>query len=166
MEEEQPELAHIPERVGDLVATAAVVQHPTQEPPPRPRRRVAWMLLVALAIAGAVAAQRWWARAAPLALTVGDRPAVLLDPLRTEASSPDEEVAPFAGFAVAVQTKPPGAIVRVQGVERGEAPVLADVPCSASQRVRVEARWPDDRTATVLTTCREDALVKLTLRRR
>lgn len=88
-----------------------------------------------------------------------------LRPIETTADPrTGEEIAPFSGFAIAVETEPPDALVTIAGVERGEAPVLAGIECRPGTEVpvRVEkAGFPATRTAT---TCRTDALVKLTVR--
>lgn len=87
-----------------------------------------------------------------------------LAPLRTTAGPGGEEVAPFDGFAVSVETDPPGALVEVAGVPRGEAPVLAGIECRPGASVSVRAELAGRPPAVVKTACREDTLVKLTLR--
>jgi hypothetical protein len=88
-----------------------------------------------------------------------------LAPIRTSADPrTGEQTAPFAGFAVSVETVPPGALVTIDGVERGEAPALAGVDCSPGARVEIGARKAGLAPAHAATTCRADTLVKLTLR--
>ncbi|WP_248352394.1 PEGA domain-containing protein [Anaeromyxobacter oryzae] len=75
-----------------------------------------------------------------------------------------EEVAPFSGFALSIETDPPGALVTVGGVPRGEAPVLAGLDCTPGEPIAVRAERRGRRTARATVACRRDALVKLTLR--
>lgn len=75
-----------------------------------------------------------------------------------------EEVAPFSGFAVSVETEPADALVTIAGVERGEAPVLAGVECRPGAKVAIRVVKPGFRPARAATLCRSDALVKLTVR--
>jgi hypothetical protein len=75
-----------------------------------------------------------------------------------------EEVAPFSGFAVSVETDPPGAVVTVAGIRRGESPAFAGVTCEPGEGVLVRAEMKRRAPAEVETTCRADALVKLRLR--
>jgi hypothetical protein len=86
-----------------------------------------------------------------------------LSPLKTAASG-GEEVAPFSGFAVSVDTDPPGGIVTIGGVPRGEAPVLANLECKPGAKVAIAAEKAGFRSARAETTCRTDTLVKLTVR--
>jgi hypothetical protein len=88
----------------------------------------------------------------------------LLAPIKAEEVSADEQVAAFQGFAVSVETEPPEGIVSIGGLLRGEAPVLATVACKPGERVEIVAALPGHKTARRTTLCREDALVKLTLR--
>jgi hypothetical protein len=88
-----------------------------------------------------------------------------LAPLETAADPrTGEQTAPFAGFAVSVETVPAGALVAIDGVERGEAPVLAGLDCSPGERVEITARKRGLAPARVATACRADTLVKLTVR--
>lgn len=89
---------------------------------------------------------------------------VYLGPIETQAGEAGEEVAPFAGFALSVDTEPPGALVTIAGVPRGEAPVLASVECRAGDAVEVRAERPGARAARRKVACRADTLVKVTLR--
>jgi hypothetical protein len=88
-----------------------------------------------------------------------------LAPLETRGDPrTGEETAPFTGFAVSVETEPEDALVTIAGVERGESPVLAGVACRPGERVVVRAEKAGYRPARAATTCRQDLLVKLTLR--
>jgi hypothetical protein len=87
-----------------------------------------------------------------------------LRPLRTEREGPGEETAPFSGFAISVETEPPGALVTIAGVPRGEAPVLANVACKPGARLEIAAEKAGFRPARAGTSCREDTIVKLTVR--
>jgi hypothetical protein len=89
----------------------------------------------------------------------------LLRPLAT-ARDPEtgERTAPFEGFAVSVETQPPGAFVLVGGKPRGEAPVLAGVDCRPGAIVEIRAEKAGLRPARVTTRCRSDTLVKLVVR--
>jgi hypothetical protein len=124
---------------------------------------------------GGARAIAWWLGAA--ALTVGalalwslaPRPPAgrSLEPLRTSLDPrTGEQIAPFSGFAVAIDTEPPGARVLIDGIERGEAPVLAGVPCGPGEEVAIHAAQHGAGEASAVTTCRPDTLVKLTLRLR
>jgi hypothetical protein len=86
-----------------------------------------------------------------------------LHPLKTEKTTRGEELAPFAGFALSVDSDPPGAIVTVAGKVRGEAPVLADVSCSGTDKIDVRAEKAGYRPTRYQVQCRTDTLVKLTL---
>ncbi len=89
----------------------------------------------------------------------------VLDPIRPHADArTGEQVAPFSGFAVSVDTDPPGAVVSVGGVPRGEAPVLAGLDCAPGDPVEISAQRAGFAVARASTTCRRDALVKLTVR--
>ena len=142
---------------------------PDLAPPPRPRRSTAPLAGGAIAAAVIVAGLVAWGlapRGTTVTLAGGDKGQVL-DPLKPRADAQTgEQVAPFDGFALSIDTEPAGAVVTVGGVARGEAPVLAGLECSPGDRVEiaVEKRgFPPTRT---WTTCRRDALVKLTVRLR
>jgi PEGA domain len=88
----------------------------------------------------------------------------LLAPIKTEASGSGEETSPFTGFAVSIDTDPPGALVSIGGALRGEAPVLANVTCRGAEKVEVLAQKPGFRPLQRQIACRADTLVKITLR--
>jgi len=88
-----------------------------------------------------------------------------LRPIETAADPRSgEEVAPFSGFAVSVETEPLDALVTIAGVERGESPVLAGIDCKPGSKVQIRVEKAGFRPARATTTCRTDALVKLTVR--
>jgi hypothetical protein len=87
-----------------------------------------------------------------------------LSPIKTAAAGPGEEIAPFSGFAVEVETDPPGGLVSIGGVPRGEAPVLANVDCNPGARLEVRAEKAGFPPARRETACRADTLLKLTIR--
>jgi hypothetical protein len=88
----------------------------------------------------------------------------LLAPIKVEEVNGDEQVAAFQGFAVSVETEPPEGLVSIGGLLRGEAPVLATVACKPGEKIEIRAELPGYRPLRRTTLCREDALVKLTLR--
>ncbi len=91
----------------------------------------------------------------------------VLRPLATAADpATGERTAPFEGFAVSVETQPPGALVLVGGVPRGEAPVLAGVDCEPGAVVEIRAEKAGLKPARATTRCRSDTLVKLVVRLR
>lgn len=128
-----------------------------------PRRAA---VVVAAAVAGVLlvwAAISW--RRTPRHETAELDTSDYLAPLDTAADpSTGEATAPFAGFAVSVESDPPGAIVTVAGVPRGEAPVLAGVDCRPGRRIEIRAEKAGFAAARSATRCRKDTLVKLTLR--
>jgi hypothetical protein len=75
-----------------------------------------------------------------------------------------ERTAPFEGFAVSVETIPPGALVSIDGVERGEAPLLSNLACAPGDRVEVTARLPGLAPGRVETTCRANTLAQVVVR--
>lgn len=86
-----------------------------------------------------------------------------LSPIEARPVGEGEAVAPFAGFALSIDTEPPGALVSIAGVPRGEAPVLANIECRG-ERVVVTAEKAGFRPARQEIACRADTLVKLALR--
>jgi hypothetical protein len=148
----------------------AVVPHlaPAPGPPPAPRRSALPVGLGALAAAAIVIGLVAWGlapRSTP-ATIAGDR-VRLLEPIQPRADAQTgEQVAPFSGFAVSVDTVPGGALVSVGGVPRGEAPVLAGLECSPGDQVEITAEKSGFAVARTTTLCRADTLVKLTVRLR
>jgi hypothetical protein len=148
---------------------AAASPHLAPDPDPAPptRRRGAPKVALAAAAALVLAGVLAWALAprTTVVLPDGAEGGRALAPLQTAADPrTGEETAPFSGFAVSVDTVPAGALVTIDGVERGEAPVLAGIECSPGERVEIGARRRGLPPARAATTCRADTLVKLTVR--
>jgi hypothetical protein len=148
---------------------AAMLAGRHDDPSARYRRVAALVGIAAVAVGIAWAALTWL----PVPASGGARaPAAELDtshylrPLETASAGPDEEVAPFSGFAIAVETEPPGALVTIAGVPRGEAPALANLECKPGARLEVRAEKEGFAPARAETACRADTLVKLTVRLR
>ncbi len=138
---------------------------------PRRSRSPAPIVLAALAAAAIVAGVVAWALAPrgapPPPPEAGAAAESALDPIRPRADAQTgEQIAPFSGFAVSVDSEPSGALVSVDGVPRGEAPVIAGVDCSPGDRVELAAERAGFPVTRSWTTCRRDALVKLTIRLR
>ncbi len=142
---------------------------PDRRPPRLLRSRPVLAAAVACGLVVLVAVGLAALRGRPRAnrVTAGEVPGGhVLAPIEAERdAAADEDVAPFSGFAVHVETDPPGALVSVAGVPRGEAPVLAGVDCGAGERVEIRAARPGRAPAVRTTRCRTDALVRLTVRR-
>jgi hypothetical protein len=149
-------------------AVAAMLAGMHDHPGPRYRRVAALLAALVVGVGGA-----WYAassfsarRAAPGT----NEPAAEIDraeyllPIKTERASADEETAPFSGFAVSIESDPPGAVVWVAGKMRGEAPVLSNVSCGGAETIEVRAEKPGFRPVRRAVRCRADTLVKLTLR--
>jgi hypothetical protein len=141
---------------------------PDPTPPPRPRRSVLPVALGAIAAAAIVIGLVRWGfapRGATVTLESGGDKGQVLEPLQPRADvRTGEQVAPFSGFAVSVDTDPPGAVVSVGGVPRGESPVMAGLDCAPGDAVEITAEKGGFAVARARTTCRRDALVKLTVR--
>jgi hypothetical protein len=134
----------------------------------RPRTRRA--ILIAAGVAAGLAVAAWVAvRVLRHGSASGTADPIDTDrylrPLETRADpGTGEQVAPFSGFAVSVETEPEGALVTIAGVERGESPVLAGVECKPGAKVPIRVTRRGFRTVQAATLCRSDALVKLTVR--
>jgi hypothetical protein len=89
---------------------------------------------------------------------IGSQTIAPRDGARDRASG--EEVAPFQGFAVDVETSPSGARVLVDGADVGASPILATVKCAPGAPVEVRADRGGLRGRAV-TRCRADAVVKV-----
>lgn len=135
---------------------------PPQRPPLRHAPGILRVVALAVAFVGAAALLVAFAlRGRPAAPST---PLTALPPLEAEHDQrTGEDVAPFSGFAVSVETVPPGALVLVDGVARGEAPVLAGLDCPPGREIEIRAEAAGRRAATRVA-CRADALVKVTLR--
>jgi hypothetical protein len=91
-------------------------------------------------------------------------PATPLEPIQAVRDpATGDETAPFQGFAISVETDPPGALVTIRGVARGEAPALAGLECAPGERIEVRAELPGRTRAHRTVRCRGDTLVKLHL---
>lgn len=120
-----------------------------------------FLVLVAVVLALVLATRL---RRSPGGADASTGPGTLLRPLEPSRNAvTGEETAPFAGFAVSVDTIPPGALVTVAGVARGEAPVFAGVDCAPGDRIEIRAERAG-LGARATTGCRADTLVKLKLR--
>jgi hypothetical protein len=151
-------------------ALAAMLAGRHDDPSARYRRLAALIAVAAVVIGVLGAALAWLPGRAPSARP--SEPAEEIDtshylrPLETAAAGPGEEVAPFSGFAVSVETEPPGGLVTIAGVPRGEAPVLANLECKPGAKLEIRAEKEGFVPARVETACRADSLVKLTIRLR
>lgn len=160
----------LPSRPAQLPSPAQVVvpELGAVVRPRRGRRPLALAALVVLgaAIAGAGGVYAWRAlRAKPVDLPAELDDAIYLRPIKTEKTAPGEETAPFTGFALSIDTVPPGAVISVGGVVRGEAPLLANVAsCRGTEKIEIRAEKKGFRPARRAIGCRADTLVKLTLR--
>jgi hypothetical protein len=129
-------------------------------------RRLAFLVGGVAVLAGLVLAVAWatrpWRRTHEAAIEI-DR-SQLLAPIKTERGPAGEETSPFTGFAVSIDTDPPGALVSIGGALRGEAPVLASVTCRGAEKVQILAQKPGFRPLRRELACRADTLVKMTLR--
>ena len=87
----------------------------------------------------------------------------LLRPLRAPAPGSDvpEAVSAFSGFAISVETDPPGAVVTVAGKVLGEAPVLAGLDCEPEKAIEIRAEKPGFLPGSWTTRCRVDSVVKV-----
>ena len=143
---------------------AAMLAGQHEDPTPRYRR------IATIAGIGALAAVVLWVALSALPRPKRAEPAeeidrsVYLPPIKTQPAGHGEETSPFNGFAVSIDTDPPGAIVSIAGAVRGEAPVLSNVGCRESEKVEVRAQKEGFRPVRRELSCRADTLVKLTLR--
>jgi hypothetical protein len=168
--DESPGTAQAPRRPEPVPAVAPHLAPDPAPPPPAPRRSAVPIALGVLAVAAIVIGVVLWGvapRGTPAAEGGGADPGRTLEPIQPRADArTGEQVAPFSGFAVSVETDPPGALVSIGGVPRGEAPVLAGLDCAPGERVEIAAEKGGFGVARTSTTCRRDALVKLALRLR
>jgi hypothetical protein len=74
-----------------------------------------------------------------------------------------ERVRRFEGFGVSVESRPPGAEVRVNGKALGETPLVASVDCTPGERVEVEVKKGSRAPVRQTTRCRKDQLVELSV---
>lgn len=165
--DDHPAAAKHPRRPEDEPISSPLLVGPGDpEPAPAPRRGTAAIWIGALAAAAIVIALVLWGIAPrSSAVAAAGEQGRVLEPIRPRADArTGEQVAPFSGFAVSVDTEPSGALVSVGGVPRGEAPVLAGLDCSPGDPVEISAQKAGFAVARTTTTCRRDTLVKLTVR--
>jgi hypothetical protein len=148
-------------------ALAAMVAGVHDDPGPRYRRIAAFVAAAALGVGALLAATSLLApKRAPKPV---HEPASEIDhseyllPIKAQPTTRGEETAPFTGFALSVETDPPGAVVSVGGAVRGEAPVLANVDCRRGEKLEIRAEKAGFRAARREVGCRADTLLKLTL---
>jgi hypothetical protein len=162
-----PRMDERPVQPPEKEPVSPFMESPETAPARKPRRNPLPIAVGAAAASVIVIAIVLWAvapRDAPSPLAGGDKGDVLA-PIRPRADlQTGEQVAPFTGFAVSVDTQPTGAVVTIAGVPRGESPVLAGLDCAAGDRVEITAEKRGWGIARAATTCRKDALVKLTVR--
>jgi hypothetical protein len=144
---------------------AAMMAAKREDPGPRYRRLGALLGGLALAIVIGLVALRSVQKPPGKKFEPADEidRSVYLPPIKTERAAGGEEVSPFTGFAVSVESEPPGAVVTIAGKERGEAPVLASVECRGTEPVLIIARKEGFLPARRELPCRADQLVKLKL---
>jgi hypothetical protein len=161
-----PDERRLAEAMDRSPALAAMMAAKREDHGPRYRRLGALLGALALAIVVAFVALRATQKLPP---TKKFEPAgeidrsVYLPPIKTERAPGGEEVSPFDGFAVSIETEPPGAMVSIAGKERGEAPVLANVECKGQEPVFIVARKEGFQPSRRELPCRADQLVKLKL---
>jgi hypothetical protein len=159
------EEARLQEAMRRSPELAAMMAQRHEDPLRRYRRLAAILAGLALAVVGlwlgACALSGWRRGREEPATEIDD--AVYLRPIRTEKQPGGEETSPFTGFAVSIETEPPGAVITIGGKLRGEAPVLASIDCQGTEVLRVVARKDGYRPAQRELRCRADELVKLKL---
>jgi hypothetical protein len=155
------------EAAGRSPELAAMLLGRREDPMRRWRRLAAVVAAVAVGVVvlwvAALGISRWRGRGREEPAAEIDR-SVYLPPIKTVKAPTGEETSPFVGFAVSVDTEPQGAVVTIGGKVRGEAPVLANVECQGTEKVRIVARKEGFRPAQRELPCRADQLVKLTLK--
>jgi hypothetical protein len=75
-----------------------------------------------------------------------------------------QEVLPFDGFALSVESEPDGATVAVDGRPFGETPVMSSVTCAPGAELKVRVEKAPLAAREIAVRCREKALVKVTAR--
>jgi hypothetical protein len=88
---------------------------------------------------------------------------ISIAPKEPQVEPSGERVRWFQGFGVSVESVPTGAMVIVNGQDRGETPLTTSVECKPGETVRVEVRRKGLRTVKRTTRCREDQLVELSV---
>jgi hypothetical protein len=143
----------------------------------RSLRRILFVAAGALGVAVISAAALWWTTDKR-----GPRVAEVLDPVKESAhlgktlesgwgkssfiaaqdpAGPGEQVSPFDGFAVRVESTPEGARVTAAGKELGTTPLATGIECTPGEELRVRIERSRYRTVERTTRCRKDALVTI-----
>ncbi len=78
----------------------------------------------------------------------------------------DEERSSFTGAILMVESQPPGASIRVNGVDQGETPVSVGLDCTPGRDLVVDFALRGFEKSRHRTRCPKDALVKVTARLR
>lgn len=84
-------------------------------------------------------------------------------PRSASTTAEGERVAPFHGFGLSIESTPPGAGVRVGGVDVGETPIVTTVDCAPGRVVEVRVEKRGFRPVRRAVRCRADALLELTV---
>jgi hypothetical protein len=82
------------------------------------------------------------------------------------AQAIQEERSRFTGAILMVESQPPGATVRVNGIDQGEAPVSVGLDCLPGRELVIDFSLPGFEKSTHRTLCPRDTLVKVTARLR
>jgi hypothetical protein len=77
-----------------------------------------------------------------------------------------EERSSFKGAILMVESQPPGATIRVNGIDQGETPVSVGLDCLPGSTLKVDFALRGFEKSTHRTVCPRDALVKVTARLR
>jgi hypothetical protein len=83
-----------------------------------------------------------------------------------EESRTEEERSSFTGAILMVESQPPGATIRVNGVDQGETPVSVGLDCMPGRDLVVDFALRGFEKSRHRTRCPKDALVKVTARLR
>ena len=86
----------------------------------------------------------------------------VITPREAVTTAAGERVAPFQGFGLSIESKPPGARVKVGGKEVGETPIVTSVDCTPGDEVEVGVEKRGHRPVRRTVRCRADALLELT----
>lgn len=84
----------------------------------------------------------------------------------TEEPRIEEERSSFTGAILMVESQPPGASIRVNGVDQGETPVSVGLDCMPGRDLIVDFTLRGFEKSRHRTRCPKDALVKVTARLR
>lgn len=89
--------------------------------------------------------------------------AVTFAPRGASTTAEGERVAPFHGFGLSIESTPPGASVRVGGLDVGETPIVTTVDCAPGRGVEVRVEKRGFRPVRRAVRCRADALLELSI---